>query len=206
MNSTSKCSTPGCNGVLNVVKVKALGLGGAVEVSIKCSCCIARLLTFSTSVVGENSKHLLLNIALQVAFICAGCTHADYTKVLGKALGMCTVKEHEFYATLELMYPHCKAILDGMMQEAKDEMKAMDPSELGSWERAVTCGDTAWLTWGYHSQNCIFYVRNYMNGAVLYCDHLCQRGKDKVVEGDLFQGTSKSAEGCGASTVFEQAK
>ena len=28
----------------------------------------------------------------------------------------------------------------------------------------------------------------------------------KVVEGDLFQGTPKSAEGCGASTVFEQAK
>jgi len=205
VNSTSKCSTPGCNGVLNVVKVKALGLGGAVEVSIRCSCCIARSLTFSTSVVGENSKQPLLSIALQVAFICAGCTHADYTKVLGKALGMCTVSEKDFYATLELMYPHCKAILDGMMQEAKDEMKAMDPSELGSWERAVTCGDAAWLTRGYHSQNCTFHVRNYMNGAVLYCDHCCQRGKDKVV-GDLFQGTSKSAEGCGASTVFEQAK
>jgi len=29
------------------------------------------------------------------------------------------------------------------MQEAKDEMKAMDPSELGSWERAVTCGNAA---------------------------------------------------------------
>ena len=119
MNSTSKCSTPGCNGVLNVVKVKALGLGGAVEVSIKCSCCIARLLTFSTSVVGENSKQLLLNIALQVAFICAVCTHSDYSKVLGKALGMCSPKEREFYATLELMYPHCKAILDGMIRKPR---------------------------------------------------------------------------------------
>jgi len=57
-------------------------------------------MTFSTSVVGENSKQPLLSITLQVAFICAGCTHADYTKVLGKASGMCTVKEHEFYATL----------------------------------------------------------------------------------------------------------
>jgi len=96
-----------------------------------------------------------------------------------------------------------------MMQEAKEEiktMKAMDPSELGSWERAVTCGNAAWLTWGYRSQNCTFHVRYYMNGAVLYYDHLCQRGKDKVTEGDLFQGTSKSAEGCGASTVFEHAK
>jgi len=124
-------------------------------------------------VVGENSKQLLLSITLQVTFICAGCTHADYSKVLGKALGMCTSKEREFYATLELMYPHCEAILDGIMQEAKDETKA--------WELGVcmTCGDAAWLTWGYHSQNCSFHVRNYMNGTVLYYDHLCQRGKDK---------------------------
>jgi len=42
VDSTSKCSTPGYNGVLSVVKMKALGLGGAVEVSIKCSCCIPR--------------------------------------------------------------------------------------------------------------------------------------------------------------------
>jgi len=32
-----------------------------------------------------------------------------------------------------------------------------------------------------------------------------KRDKDAVVEGDLFLGTSKSAEGCGASIVFEQA-
>ena len=146
------------------------------------------------------------SVALQVAFICSGSTYAQYHKVLGKALGMCTVDEKDFYKTLELMYPFCKTILNGMCKEAKEEMKAMDPRELGSWERAVTSGYAAWLTRGYHSQNCTFHIHNYMNGAVLYYHHLCQRGKDEVVEGDLYQGTSKSAEGYGASMVFEQAK
>ena len=203
VNCTTKCSSPGCSGQVAIV---AQGLGGTFEVTFKCSGCVARSLTFSTAVVGEISQQPLLSVALQVAFVCAGSTYAHYTKVLEKALGMCTVDDNEFYKTLELMYPYCKAILDGMCQEAKEEMKAMDPSELGSWERAVTSGDAAWLTRGYHSQNCTFHVHNYMNGAVLYYHHLCQRGKDTVVEGDLYQGTSKSAEGYGASIVFEQAK
>ena len=172
-----------------------MGLGGAIEVTYQCSGCEARSLTFSTVVVGEISEQPLLSIALQVAFICAGCTHAHYTKVLEKALGMCTVNEKEFYHTLELMYPYTKEILDGMCEEAKAEMRAMDPKQLGSWERAVTSGDAAWLTRGFHSQNCTFHVRNYMNGAVLYYRHLCQRGKDTVVEGDLYPGTAKYAEG-----------
>ena len=68
--------------------------------SIKCSSCIARSLIFSTSVVGENSKQPLLSIALQVAFVCAGCMHANYTKVLEKALRMCTVNKKEFFAVV----------------------------------------------------------------------------------------------------------
>ena len=107
--------------------------------SIKCSCCIARSLTFSTSVVGKNSKQPLLNIALQVAFVCAGCMHANYTKVLEKALRMCTAA---YVPTLQ------------SIEEAKDEMKAMDPSELGSWEHAVTCGNAADL--GITAKTAIF--------------------------------------------------
>ena len=177
VNCTSKCSSPGCSGQLAVVCKKAQGLGGAIEVAYQCNGCLARSLTFRTSVVGEVSQQPLLSVAIQVAFICGGSTYAHYHKVLGKALGMCTVDEKGFYKTLQLMYPHCEAILNGMCQEAKEEMKAMKPSELGSWERAVTSGDAAWLTRGYHSQNCTFHVRNYMNGAVLYYRHLCQRGK-----------------------------
>ena len=55
-------------------------------------------------------------------------------------------------------------------------------------------------------EDIIAKICNYMNGAVLYYHHLCQRGKDTVVEGELYQGTSKSAEGYGASMVFKQAK
>ena len=206
VNYTSRCSSPGCSGQLRIFRKKAQGLGGAIEVTYQCSGCEARSLTFSTVVVGEISEQPLLSISLQVAFICAGCTHANYTKVLEKALGMCTVNEKEFYHTLELMYPYTKEILDGMCEEAKAEMRAMDPKQLGSWERAVTSGDAAWLTRGVHSQNCTFHVRNYMNGAVLYYRHLCQRGKDTVVEGDLYPGTANYAEGYGAFLVFEQSK
>ena len=132
--------------------------------------------------------------------------YAHYNKEPGNALGMCTVDEKDCYRTLELMYPYCRAILDCMCEEPKEEMNAMDPRELGSWEHAVSSGNAAWLNRGYHSQNCTFHVPIDMIGAVLYDHHLCQRGKDTMVEGDLHQGTSKSAEGCDASKVFEQAK
>ena len=33
-----------------------------------------------------------------------------------------------------------------------------------------------------------------INGALLYYHHLCQKGRDKIVEGVLYLGTSKSAE------------
>ena len=112
VNCTSKCSTPGCSGYLRSFEVKAMGLGGAIEMSIQCSGCTARSLTFSTSVsTSMCSTQPLVSIALQVAFVCAGCTHAHYTKVLERAMGMCAVNEKEFYNTIGLMQPHVKAIL-----------------------------------------------------------------------------------------------
>ena len=29
-------------------------------------------------------------------------------------------------------------------------------------------------------------IRNYLNGALLYYHHLCQKGRDKIVEGDRY--------------------
>ena len=95
---------------------------------------------------------------------------------------------------------HVSALLDEMCEEAKQEMKDMDPSEIGSWERAVTMGDAAWLTRGFHSQNCTFTVRNNITNSLLYYEHLCQRGEDE------YKGTSKAAEGFGAERVFKRAK
>ncbi len=61
------------------------------------------------------------------------------------------------------------------------------------------------MTRGFHSKNATFSIRNYCNGALLYYKHLCQRGRDDVVDDDLFAGTSKS-EGYAARVTFKQAK
>ncbi len=51
-----------------------------------------------------------------------------------------------------------------------------------------------------------FSVRNYLIGALLYYEHLCQCGRDDVVQGELYQGTSKSSEGYAAHLTFQRAK
>ena len=128
---------------------------------------------------------------MQVTVIVAGCTHAVYCKTLQNALGMNTVHPNEFYG---------KAMVDDLCEVAKREI------DLGSWKRAVTTADGTWQTRGWHSKNATFTIRNYLNGALLYCHHLCQKGRDKIVEGDLYLGTSKSAEGYAARITFQRAK
>ena len=72
---------------------------------------------------------------------------------------------------------------------------------LGLWKRAVTMADGTWQTRGWHSKNATFTIR--VNGALLYYHHLCQ---DKIVEGGLYPGTSKPAEGYAARITFQRAK
>ena len=93
-----------------------------------------------------------------------------------------------------------------MWEEAKADMKTMDQSQLGSWSRGVTSADGTWMTRGYHSKNATFSIRNYLNGAILYYAHLSQKGRDKVIQEELYQGTSKSAEGYGARLTLRKAK
>ena len=69
----------------------------------------------------------------------------------------------------------------------------MDPKELAA-------------TRGWHSKNATFTIRNYLNGALLYYHHLCHKGRDKVIEEELYKGTSKSAEGYAARVTFKKAK
>ena len=73
----------------------------------------------------------------------------------------------------------------------------------GSWKRAVTTADGTWQTRGWHSKNATFTIRYHLNGALLYYHHLCQKGRDKIVEGDLYL---KSAEGYAARITFQRAK
>ena len=91
-------------------------------------------------------------------------------------------------------------------EEAKNDMKATDQTQLGSWSRAVTSADGTWMTRGYHSKNATFSIRDYLTGALLYYVRLCQKGRDKVIQEDLYQGTSKAAEGYGARLTLKKAK
>ena len=98
------------------------------------------------------------------------------------------------------MYPVVNVMVDDLCEVAKREMKEKNDGDLGSWKQAVTTADGTWQTRGWHSKNAI---RNYLNGALLYYHHLCQKGRD---EGDLYLGTSKSAEGYAARVTFQRAK
>ncbi len=123
---------------------------------------------------------------------------------------MYAVSQQQFYSTLKCMYPHVKSMVDEQCELAKEAMKeamkAKPNSELSSFQNAVTIADGAWMTRGHHSQNFTFQIRCYVSGALLYYIHLCQRGKDDLCEGELYEGTSKFAEGHAASVVFGKAK
>ena len=96
-------------------------------------------------------------------------------------------------------------MVDRTCEEAKTEMKTINQNELGSWNRAVTSADGAWMTRGHHSKNFTFSIRNY-TGALLYQKHLCQRGRDTSINEKLYQGTSKVVEGYAARLTFNKAK
>ena len=72
--------------------------------------------------------------------------------------------------------------------------------------KAVTVADGTWQTRGWHSKNATFTIRNYLNGALLYYHHLCQKGRDEVIKEELYKGTSKSSEGYAARATFHRAK
>ena len=92
----------------------------------------------------------------------------QYVRALENVLGMHVVCGGSFYDTLKAMHPHVKNILDDICNEAKEEMKSMDPLVSGSWGRAVTVADAVWLTRGGFSRNGTYTVRNYLTGALLY--------------------------------------
>ena len=61
------------------------------------------------------------------------------------------------------------------------------------------------MTRGFHSKIATFSIRNYCNSALLYFQHICQRGRDEIIDEPLYQGTSKSAEGYAARQTFKRA-
>ena len=79
--------------------------------------------------------------------------------------------------TIKLLNPVINTMLAEMCNSAKEEMKMLEPSVVGSLQKAITSSDGAWLTRGKFSQNCTYTIRNYTNNSLLYFVHLCMRGK-----------------------------
>ena len=177
-----------------------------MNIDYACDGCGISTACFGSSFKSEPLGTSEIGVAIQVAFIISGCMHATYWKVLKLSLGIDAVHFNTFYSTITRMYLVVKQMVAEMCEEAKEEMKTMDEHTLGSWKQAVTSADAAWMTRGRHSKNGTFSVRNYYNGALLYYKHLCQHGRDNIVKGELYKGTSKSMEGFAVQEVMNQAK
>ena len=123
INATSTCATSDCNGQLKPVSIILTGLGGSVEVQYDCT--VVQCTKYSSIVLlFMKVVSKLVGLALQVAFIAAGCTHAQYQKVLAHAFGMYAVFQQQFYNTLKRMYPHVKSMVDDQCELAKEATKA----------------------------------------------------------------------------------
>ena len=213
INSSCSCKTAGCNGQLIPYEVVSAGLGGSVELKVICNGCWARTLSFSSSAKHAvqrqghqlTSTRTIVSLALQVAHFVFGSSYRQYYKTLKMGLGIPVVSEGTFNHVIEMVYGPVEEMLKEQTTEALEEMKRVDPKTIGSFHRAVTAGDGTWLQRNF-SKNFTFTLRNYFNNSLLYYVHLCMRGQDKVVPGELYLGTSKAAEGHGADIAFSLAK
>lgn len=209
INDTSCCRADGCNGELRLKSVSLEGMGGDGTANFTCSGrCGSRDVTLPCSGMytnkGEDTKQTVMSVSLQIAFISSGANYAQYENVLG-SLGMHPVTHRVFYNTINILYDPVKEMLDAQCELGKKKMKEEPPEKMGSWHRAVTVADGAWMTRGYHSQNFTFHVRDNIRNSVLYYHHLSQRGKDSINE-ELYKGTSKSCEGFAADLLFSKMK
>ena len=187
---------------MSLKNVELEGMGGDGQAHFYCSGrCGTRDICLPFSETHEESKQTVVSFALQMAFICSGANYAQYDTVLG-SMGMYPVSDYKFYESIKLMEGPSTELVDEQCEIAKKEMKKAPSSNIGSWDRAVTVADGAWMTRGHHSQNFTFHVHDYVRNSVLYYKHYCQRGKG----GPLYKGTSKSMEGKAAEESFRKMK
>ncbi|XP_064386971.1 uncharacterized protein LOC135335416 isoform X2 [Halichondria panicea] len=200
------CKRTGCRGGLIPVEARTQQMGGAARIIYRCKRC-SKYYTFDSAILPDHptTRQSKLSRALQVAFITAGCTHATYRKVLD-ILGMAAVSFPTFMQTIRDMHPVVEEMVEEMCSREKERMKNMSQEQLGSWTRAVTTADGVWHTRGFFSKNSTFTIRNYFNGALLYFIHLCQKGRDHIIEEPLYKGTSKSTEGYSATQLMNVAR
>ena len=101
LNEIRVCATPGCKGALTPEHVRIAILGGAVSIKYTCNGCVCQSALFETSSKYELTGGYEVSVAVQVAFIIAGCTHMTYYKVLQQALGLDAVSWHTFNQPLK---------------------------------------------------------------------------------------------------------
>ena len=180
INRIRCCKTTGKLVPLDVI---THGIGGAVTVHYTCDGCRCEVLEFEASSKTSNlARNNYVSAATQLAFIAAGCNHSTYYKVLQHAMGINAVSSTTFMSTIKTIHPVVEEMVNDMCEREKKRMNAMDQTELGSWNRAVTCADGTWLTHGFHSKNATFSIRNYFTGALLYFKHICQKGRDSAIK------------------------
>ena len=164
------CATQGCMGELVLVKVSTFGLGGAVSIKYNCNGCGKHKAHFQTS---STEQH---QYPVHALMFCSRWCEYIQLHWMPPVLDILMSLAHSwtaFQSTIERMFPIVKEMVDRMCEEAKTDMKTMNQDELGSWSRAVTSADGAWMTRGHHSKNFTFSIRNYYTGALLYRKHLC---------------------------------
>lgn len=66
---------------------------------------------FSSSTLCAASGQNAIRLALQVVFIAARCSYAQYEKILAHTLGMPGISTRQFYTTLELMHPLSRLLM-----------------------------------------------------------------------------------------------
>ena len=134
INNTRSCRTAGGQGMLVPCDAVTCGMGGAVRVTYTCSGCRCAL-EFQT--FSRRNK-----LAVQVAFITAGCTYATYVKALQHVLGIRPVSTHTFMRTIETLHPIVEQMVDEMCEREKQRMRRIDPRLLE--ESCYLCWNVAY--------------------------------------------------------------
>ena len=185
--------------------LKDKGLGGAIDVQFMCNGCETEIQYASSMVCLREKRRNCVSLALGLCFLIWGHGYPIYHKILRLGLGMEALSQKTILKIIKIAHPCVKSILDGICEQGKNEMKAKNPLELGSWQRAVTTSDGCWLIRGHHSQCCTFVIINFLTGCTLYYGHACMRGSNNICDSKLWEGTAKAAEGHLAQVCFSQA-
>lgn len=119
------------------------GRGGSAFVQIACSGCGQQHQFSSSSFSASENRRNIVSYALRLAAFASGIGFSGYHKLFGRYLGMEATSGKMFHRVIEEAYPHITDMLDEICELAKQDMKEMSCSELGSWKRAVTTSDDA---------------------------------------------------------------